>query len=63
MEKIDLKKDRRHNIPVILDYRLAHTIINGLRGWLDELEKVMDDAVRKAGSEIPCRRTKGEMRK
>lgn len=48
--------DRRHHIPVVIDYRLAHTIIKGMRGWLEELEKVLDTAVRKGGSKIPCRR-------
>ncbi len=46
----------RHNIPVVLDYRVAYTIIKGMRGWLDKLENMMDEAVRKSGNEIPCRR-------
>ena len=54
-------KDNSHNIRVVLDYRVAHTIIGGLRMWLDKLDKMLDEGVQKNGEIIPCRR-KGDRR-
>jgi len=55
------EKVERHNIPVVLDYRVAHTIIGGLQMWLDKFERMLDDGVRESGEKIPCRR-KGDRR-
>lgn len=48
--------DRRHNIPITLDYRVAYTVIQGLKNWLIKLEEMLDKAVVDSGQEIPCRR-------
>ena len=41
---------------VSLDYRVAHTIIHGLKQWLEKLENMLDESAAAAGDEIPCRR-------
>jgi hypothetical protein len=55
----DKYKDRRHNIPVVLDYRVAHTVIGGfkmslatkgivdpeLNKWIQEIEDLLDKGV------------------
>ena len=48
--------DRRHNIPITLDYRVAYTVIQGLKNWLARLEAILDRAVVDSGQKIPCRR-------
>ena len=48
--------EHRHNIPITLDYRVAYTVIQGLKNWLNKLEKMLDKAVVDSGQEIPCRR-------
>lgn len=51
-----MKDSRRHNIPITLDYRVASTVIMGLKNWINHLEKMLDKAVVDSGKEIPCRR-------
>ena len=48
---------------VKIDYMVAGSIIKGLRGWLDKLEGMLDDAVLKSKNEIPCRRGNGPDRR
>ena len=43
----------KHNIMVSLDYRVAHTIIQGLKQWLQKMEDMLDEAAASAGDELP----------
>ena len=47
---------------VKIDYKVASTIIKGLRGWLDKLSDMLDNAARKK-IDIPCRRYNGPDRR
>lgn len=53
----------KHNIMVSLDYRVAHTIIQGLKQWLQKMEDMLDEAAASSGDELPCRRTNGDDRR
>lgn len=53
----------KHNIMVSLDYRVAHTIIQGMKQWLEKLENMLDESAASAGKDIPCRRTNGNDRR
>ena len=73
---IDITLDNRHEILVVLDYRVAYTVISGLRmelvssgivnqelnKWIDQMEKILDKGVQKSWNKKKCRR-KGDRRK
>jgi len=58
---IDKYQDKRHKIPVILDYRVAHTVLGGFKmslktanivnpeveKWLKHFEDMLDKGVQK----------------
>ena len=52
-----------HDIKVTLDYRVAHTVIQGLKMWITKLESLLDAAASSESGEIPCRRINGKDRR
>ena len=52
-----------HDIKVTLDYRVAHTVIQGLKMWITKLESLLDEAVAVENKDIPCRRINGADRR
>lgn len=56
-------EDDGHSIPIVLDYRVAYTVIRAIKLWVNKLEQMLDKAVVKSGMKIPCKRTGKEDRR
>ena len=52
-----------HNIKVTLDYRVAHTVLQGMKQWLQKMEDLLDKAAAESGDNTPCRRVNGKDRR
>ena len=46
----------KHDIDVTIDYRVAYTVLQGMKSWVQKMENILDEAAATAGDELPCRR-------